>query len=896
MSQKPRWSRRAVLQSLGCAAGAATTGFPRHARARDQSKRGEISELLETFYDETDVRPEQIWMNREDVLYHDMDMPAAVAASPEYCAFLRDAIWVFNRGTQWVRESGTIICHDRGGDMLLTGTRQASAWHTGPDNTLVDDGDFTVFSKASDRRRDGAVLPSFQFRLDQHPVLSVEVSEASVPWQFCIALKGRGGRPLVASAWHEGPAAITVDIAQELAGRGFEWSYPELHFILGTWNQDGASKARVRFSVKFAGRPALAPCLPVIRTRQRASEGVPVTAMVLDAAGRPLGADQVHVTAALSDGDVALKESNGIWQTQIKGLPVGDHRILVRAQGALSLERAVQIRITDGDFLGFSRTQPFVTRRGEPIGPLNGSFQGTFFFRRAGESAERMVQGQRAWDAWDRSSPDSEHMHFWESLTEDELDERFRFLKESAFDLTTLHSHWGDWERLDAGGRIAPHGAEQLARYLRIAGRYGLRHIQALASGPYGIASQKPEYGGTVPYSRYLDGGFETSQFMNPGSAFDGLYHQYLTDFASQFADETAIFALTSAGEGDHYVGPARTNDTMRTVQAIDKNHVFLAETVLIMKKLPREHSRGFEQARFGSRTYFVGMHYVPEADLGVHFKFLSMDSLYLAEGSWSTMPSYVRFHYDVLKDDNGSPKCWTGTEHYRTRLRDTLYLGLVHRLPIINTWDEEFTEDEHRLFAEIRGLIDWRQRFANPALAVSVNNESTDADGPRYGALIDYEIALSRLGIAYRLWADSDPRPAGVNLVLGGKQPSTDLRFHSEGGILPDALRHSRPVTLSEGYSTSWAASEDGRTILAYVYNTTRHERQYYWLGGNLHRAPVATSLDLSLHGIAKGPSRARIYDLNSRQLVEDIPLTMTQRVGFGQTHHDYFVVVTPA
>jgi hypothetical protein len=88
-----------------------------------------------------------------------------------------------------------------------------------------------------------------------------------------------------------------------------------------------------------------------------------------------------------------------------------------------------------------------------------------------------------------------------------------------------------------------------------------------------------------------------------------------------------------------------------------------------------------------------------------------------MAEGSWATMPRYNRFHYEVNRDFRGSPHCWTGTERYRIRLRDTFWLGLVHLLPVMNTWDEAIAEEEHLLLRHIRGQVDWNQVFAPPLL-----------------------------------------------------------------------------------------------------------------------------------------------------------------------------------
>ena len=483
-------------------------------------------------------------------------------------------------------------------------------------------------------------------------------------------------------------------------------------------------------------------------------------------------------------------------------------------------------------------------------------------------------------------------MHFWESLSESELDQRLRHLGESGFSFTALHSHWGDWERLDAGGRIAPHGAEQLARYIRIASRHGMSHIQAIASGPY--ATQKVAYGGTIPYSRYLEMGFTTEQFMLPGAAFDEYYHQYLTDLALLLRDETGLFGYTAAGEGDHFVGPARTNDTMHTVQSIDQNHAFLAETVNMMTKLPQTLNRGFDEDRFGARTYFIGNHYLPEADIGVLFKLLHMSDMYLAEGSWPPMPSYVRFHYDVLRDGNGSSKCWTGTEHFRRRLRDTLYLGLVNLLPVINAWDEAFTEDEHIIFREICALIDWHQSFAIPKLTIAVTDLSADLEDPAYGSLIQHEIALSRLGIAYR-FVQRGERTTGSPYLLDGTALPEVLRYRSEGGVIPDELSKTVPLLVSPGYGTNHVVSVDGLTTLAYIYNTTRHDRQYYWLGGHNHRAPIPAPLSVSVDLHMERTLRLRLYDLGTRRLIMDKAFHRSETLHLGETDSDFFCVVTP-
>ena len=54
-------------------------------------------------------------------------------------------------------------------------------------------------------------------------------------------------------------------------------------------------------------------------------------------------------------------------------------------------------------------------------------------------ASERLVKTQVDWDSWDRSEPPGEHLLYWESLTEPQLDERFRYLAENGWDPPLSH-------------------------------------------------------------------------------------------------------------------------------------------------------------------------------------------------------------------------------------------------------------------------------------------------------------------------------------------------------------------------------------------------------------------------------------------------------------------------
>ncbi len=888
-----------MLGTLGSAPLALGPIFRLASPFRNQASDPDIAARLKKFLGETDARPHYGWFDLEDVLYHDQKFPAEIEVHPDIWVFGRQRVWVFNRAMEWRRDAkdGTILCYCPTGELTLTGDRQVSSWHSAPPNALEQAGAFTRFVKRSARQRDSAVLPAFQFHLGQNPVLELDVADADADWQFCISIKGRGGAPMLFSPWLRGPAKLAFNLEQELGKRGYELQYPELHFAIGLWTPNAADTAQIRFQLRMPSRAAVVAGLPAIRTAERARrEGVPLAAAALSAKGELLGAGRARLVASVAGKRIPLTENGGAWKAVLHDLPIGDHEVVITSEGDIKASVKSVLRVTDGRFFKFDKTSRWVMKDGKQIGPLSGSYQGTFYFRDAGLPTERMVQGQKEWNEWDRKKAPGEHMHYWEAVTPRELDERFEFLAKNGFDLLTLHSHWGLWERLDAGGRIAPHAAEQLAMYLRTAGRHGLAHLQALSSGPYGVVDKTSGYGDTIPYSRYLEEGFQLENWFKPsGSRFDQLFRQYVTDFTTLFRDDTALIGMTASGEGD-FCAPDRARDVFRQVREQDPNHIMFSEPMLGLDKLPEKICAPYSQDMVGGRTYGIATNEImPEFDLGIEFKlFRSVNNGYMAEGSWPPMPSYTRFHFEVRKDDWGSQTCWTGTSMYRIRLRDTLYLGLVHRLPVMNTWDEEMAEDEHVLIKEIRDRVNWTQRFLEPQVAIMINDACAAVSNPARRNLARYEEAFVRMPLAYRIYTTADP-PPGMLVSLDGRQPFAQPRFLSEGGTLPEELRQTMPLAISEPYCASYTQSEDKRTLLAYFYNTAEHIKEYQWLGGSYHRVPKPASFRIRVQNLASAQLRYRLYDLNEKRVVREIVGKQPPDWSLGATDHDYFLLVTP-
>jgi hypothetical protein len=901
-SKREGWSRRRLLKTVG--AGIAES-------LRFQSGKGAVSIRPAISGDVTlsaphfpwvnqvgGPRPQYVWENWEDLIYHDQDYAPAIMSAPEFTAFMEHN-WTFNRAMEWHDEDldGCIVSYSNAGDLMLTGTQQVSEWFSDPDNAISHSGEFTRFEKKSTRRcRDAIVLPLFQFHVGQHPRVELSVSEADPDWQFCISIKGRCGAPFICGGWQTGRGQFSFDIAQEWRQSGYTLNFAELHFVMGVWTHQAEASAAVTFRARLTAQPAVISSLPVVRTASSASHsGVPLVAVALNQQGERLKADRVSVFAEIEGQKIPLQEENGFWKTHLHGLIPGDYAVPLTAEGTIQASTLAQVRVTDGQFCSFDKTRRIVTRKGKPVGPLCGSYQGTFYFENAGREGEKLVSSQEEWDAWKDKLPAADRMHFWEALNDRELDERFAYLEQCGWDILALHQHWGLWERLDAGGHISPHAAEQLALYLRTAGRHGLTHIQALSSGSYAAQRKPKTYGQTPTWKSYVEAGFKNEYWYTPGErAFDKMFHQYLLEFTMLFREETALFGMSASGEGDSHNGLPRSNDVFHLVRSQDPNHVFLAEVLDEMLKVPQEYTAGWDQDMLGGRTYEVAEDAYPEFELGVEYKFWQMGKIYKAEGEWPAPSLYTHFHYETVKDERGAPESWVGTERYRTRLRDAIYLALVHRIPLIMSWDEQMTLDEHIVFRQVRELVDWSNSFISPKIAVRVDNSNVTGKGR--AILVEYEKVFARLALSYRLILSDATLHPGVEMIIDGRRPYREPRFQSEGGTLPDAWKREIPLQVSQGYCASYTWSVDRRTLLAYVYNVTGHAERKQWLAGRFHRIPKPAELTMSVQNLPPGNLKCRLYDLNDKKLLHEALAEKAMNVDLGTTDRDYFVLVTPA
>ena len=792
--------------------------------------------------------------------------------------------WVFNRAMKWLDAAdgleGAVLCYCDRSPLLLTGSKQVSRWYTGKANLLEDaDEQFTRFVKRdASTEWDHAALPPLQFPIEQFPVAELEVSECTHPWQLLVVVKGRSGPPMYASPWQQQPGKLPVNLLELFRSKGYRKQFAELHFFVAVRTEAPAQEARTTFRLSLLGSPAIIASLPAICGRARAErEGVPLYAIVVDQSANRLGGDAVAVTVTVGGRTAELSPvGDAAFGGRLTGLSVGEHmatlRAMFRDKTRKPLSTQVRLCVTDGEPFGYDQQLKLLTRQGRPVGPLTGSYRGYPMFKWIGTPRESLVHGQSQWEAVCGQRHEGQYFnhggpqygyHAWESLTPAELGADYAYLKRCGWSLVHLCQGWWIWERLDAGGRIAPHGAEQLAEVLSAARRNGLWIHFALSHYPLGKQSK--------PYAQYLEAGYQRDDYAKPDSKFYKLFEGYLRDLATVFRDETALASFTAAGEGDPDCGATFVNHVADLMAKLAPGQLFMCEPHHIPKPYPKDPNN-YRRERWkpllgGMRTYPIDL--LEPEHIAVQFKFGAKGHLFLAEGLfWG----FLNAPADL--------------ERYRRRVRQTFYTGLVYRCPILLSWEERVVEDERTVFDAARRAIDWSKPFAQPRLLLRVGDDVE--------VLHHWQRELSRLPLEYALLLKDEPAPAEALSILDAQQPPAELKFASENGVLSDKLKTEMPLRLPVGYSANYSWSEDRRVLLAYI-----HADDAFALTGPKPQRPAIVRpgppppFVIQLQNFPPGKLPFRLYDLTTKTVLMQGELDRQQQLFPPRRAEDLLLVV---
>ena len=856
------------------------------------------------------------------------------AAAPP--APVRKVPVVFNRKMRWLDErdglSGGFLAYDAAGNLPLTGAGAASDWlAAAPAKVAAAEGERSVLSLPAGAKGGRAVLRCFQFLLDGHPTLEVEGRPRNASWSLkvCIPDPYRAYQRVLATV----PGAAgsqRVDLRTLYRKRGYDHRYAELEFVLDVTPKEPAAPAEVEFSLRLAPEACIAVRSPVVLSAAEAkTAGVPVEAVCVGADGQLLHGDQVRLLARVGKREVPLSErgNTGLFTGRLRGLGQGVHvaEVVVLGYGeygkygqygkrkaavlptlpilpipergrALALAAAapagsakaptprpatVRIRVHDGRFL--ERYDPakhsYCLSDGSAVGPLLGDLYAWNPFVGINTPDERMIRGLDEYRQFAERAGKPLELCKQRPLTRAQVAAYMEYLGRSGVRAIRLAPNVSTAEEfLDAGGRLAPRGFEQLAVVLEEASRHGIYALINVFHYPYWSAGT----GAYPPVQAYVDAGYTgTASFTK--EAARPLLEGYLGELLASLRDDNAVLGYSLTGENDQAYGTEWINGLHRFVRARAPRQMVTLEQGGGIQHAAGRDPRAYtdfepaHSAGVGYRTYYSAGHPTDCYAL-VNARVYDLAApAFLAEVA--SGPGWYP----------GAGATWSHPD-FITQVRDSFWAALLLRQPMAFSWSACLSEGERRVPTEIARAVDWNTfRRRRPAVAVRLQNP----DDAQLGRLMRYDAALSALALDYDLlWGDAEA--AGYAAVFDAR---ADYAAPEWGKNLPEVARRTQALALLPGSGAAVLEGEDG-TLAAYVRNTVEHcLAPGYGDGVNeLHRRrekPRPVRLSVRGRPVA---CRYRLWDLDTGRVVREGRMQGEIALDLGETAHDYALLVLPA
>lgn len=821
--------------------------------------------------------------------------PSAWKASKEFqLVETCDVPWIFNRAMVWLDEDDglkkSILCYSDKGILHLSGSNQVSRWFTNTPNYIDDTSLYqsSFIKKNTEKSVDFAALPGFEFQIDQHPNAELEIYSTTGSWFFAVHILGRSGPAIFSTGWKNKPEKMNIDLRKEFRKIGFWNNYAKLNFILFLRAKSRKHDGKISFSLRLIGKSAIIPCLPIIRTVDKISkEGVTFYAVVVDGNANRLKRDMLSMVAYLCNQKVKLSEvdNSGIWQGRFLKLPEGEHMVRLEAKWNSSGKKIISflnISIKKAEFIKYDPRKHSFLIGESALGSLSGSFVDRILYPVLKKETTNNLQihGPNDYLKYQKLGKKIQY-HMWSGLTESEMNRYFAFLEHCGWKVVRKFEAIND-HRLFVNGRISPHGVEHFALTLRIAEKHQIFILMDLThSFPYGF--------------------FESDWYLK-------LFKEYLICFFMLFSESPQLIGMTPHGEPDvHHVNAADGGDNYLKdihvfIRKLDKNHLIFLEHPgspewYWYKKYrsldPREHMRYPLAEVSGYRTYGLGKSNRYDSLLTVYLKMMQCSNrAYIGECCW---PGQI-----------GDERSGAQTEDYRLRVRDNIYLGLIHQMPLILSWGEWLTEDEAFILSIIRSQVDWDSFIKmQPKLAIRLKIPDRNVDEDTRFAilhkylykLVEFNEVFSKIPLEYcYIWED-EQLPFGVlKEIIPTKHSSKDIKFFSEGGIIPEEVKGYIPLNISGKYTTNYLWSTDRRILLVYIRNTAYQE-----LGCSegasgapeLNRRREISKLEIAIQNLPSGSYFYKLYDLDIKKLVKDEKFNDNKQIRFDSTSHDYFLLV---
>ncbi len=815
--------------------------------------------------------------------YRDLDLRAYDRRSP----------MTFNRTTTWVAspETGLVLAYDRADEVMLTGTRRASAWLENRLCRMEDaDAETGVFARPNDLDGyDCVAVPSFQWCVRQHPVLEYSLQPGAGKCMLKVTLVCPylgDGIEVYRSEESAGATEGRVDLWGIMQQRGLDYhQFGEIGvFIYQDRPADPeAEQGTCRARVSLTGPGALLTTPPVIRTRERAAAGVPIAAIFPGSDGELRHGAERRISASVEGGaPIELREEggSGVFGARLFGLEPGEHRVLLTAAGEDGTELAASttLVVTDGDFIGYKPGGgTYQTRSGRVLPTLQGDLYAWVPMLEAASLSRRPVLSTAQWETLSPEQRGKVSLIKLRTLSREEVRAQLQAHRDNGMRVVRLTPNVSSVESyLDAGGHVSMHGLESLLMVLGECRRLGMVALINLFHYPYGSAGT----GRMPPWRQYLDAGYKgDASFTTPEIGV--MLKQYLSELLGYLRDDTAIVAYSLTGENDQVYGPEWINAMHRHVMACDPNHM-----------VTQEQGGGAQHCSGGTPWGYEAFEPTKSAGLGYR--------TYYTEGMKSdayfmTCGRFYAANPPVFTAEFASGPGWYGPFHvnwshpdFLTKVRDNCWAALLCRQTMCLSWSAPWTQEERLIPQTCAELID-RQSFRRRTPEVAVRVAAVDKDTLR--RLSEIEAALARLGVDYDyLWEGRGEGPE-YTVVL---EPADDPAKLA----LPESVLSTRPLRTTGGFSVSYLLSDDGTQLIGYIRNTAQYKLGAGYGTGveELHRQRTERSdLTLTLQGFAP-EARYRLYDVDTRELARSGRCAEAKDIHLGPTSHDYALVWTCA
>jgi len=814
---------------------------------------------------------------------------------------------VFNRRMRWVTAADGLsagsIAWETGRKLPLTGAGAASRWlYLEPWRELApghwpkqshiqprSDGS-TGFTLPAGKNTAVFVLRAFQFNVEQHQVLHWEGDSINANWRLEVTASD-GAHPFLWSLrktplQSPGPGHGTIDLANAYreSGRPNRYAEVDIQVRLQRNGPDTTKPASLRLKLSMPTRSAIVPRAPVVASVASARQkGVLLEAVIVDTRGRIASDPGVTLEAVAATvpgapkGPIPFDPPSGpagIRRARLSDLPPGEFTFRLTAHDARKKTLArtdLNVVVTAIPFADHYEREKrsYCTAAGQAVGPLCGDLLAWVPFARNRNGDRTLIRGAAEFERLIKREKRSLFITKWRALPRPTLDRYIDYMAQSGVRVIRLTPNVSPSEYyLDACGHLAPHGLEQTAFILAAARRNRIRVVINLFHYPYLSAST----GRSPPVWQYFEAGFSLStKWTDPRMA--RRQRSYIAEFLGFTGRDPAVMAYSIMGENDQFYPPGWINSLSGFIRRRAPGQMLVLEqggNILNCRGRDPATYGQYRPARLGGVGYraYSTLRHPTDLFLAVAARFFD-----------TAPPAYL-----------GEVACGVKTApRFVTKYRDAMGIALTLQQPMAIAWSAAMVEGQCKVFAEVARRIDW-SRFRRVRAPVAVVVDKPDREQVR--RLVACEELLSSVPVDCEYVRPDAPRTPYTAVLDARRGPIP-------AGIadLPPAVTEASPIRLSPGNHCSYAASSDGRFLIAYVRNALHYETgicdirsvERYRLADRPRR--VRTVLSRMDDGLV-----CDVFDAANARLLRTLAFSGSTQFTLAETAADLVLFVHPA